>query len=568
MATVKKSKSKYIVIPIIIVLVIAIIVGSVFAIKSNQGVETVTLTTIKTDGIVENVSATGEVSSGAIREYKINSVATCKEVFVKVGDRVKKGDVLATFDTENLDSEIKSLQETYNTSAKAYTDAVASQKAAQAKLDSVNKQIPVLEKKLAEAKKAAQNMTTTKSSTKKNTTQKVEASNKSVDTPALYAEGEGSEGGPSYDPSLAGLVEAIGDLVETINGLTQDIEDTNELTRIVLNTILTELENGTFDSEEIGKAVGEAVAKAIQDGIVEVVDSGAAVEMIETAVASVDWAAVGTGIGETNSVQLASVEVQLAALYAQKELFTAQADPSIVHAQKQVRDNSKQALDTLKKTQAELQAGWTASMNGIITECNVVAGAQTTMLETGMKLENQKTMAVTISLGEYDVHKVKVGMPATIKTAYGQYSGEIATIAPTATGGSQGSILDSVGSMAGISGLSSLTDQGAGVKCTITVNEPDENIIPGFDASVDILVGDYEGIPVVPIESMVREKEGTFVYLYDEAEGTATKTKIETGAISDTAYEIKSGLAVGDQIIATPGTYEEDTFKVKIATKK
>lgn len=568
MATVKKSKSKYIVIPIIIVLVIAIIVGSVFAIKSNQGVETVTLTTIKTDGIVENVSATGEVSSGAIREYKINSVATCKEVFVKVGDRVKKGDVLATFDTENLDSEIKSLQETYNTSAKAYTDAVASQKAAQAKLDSVNKQIPVLEKKLAEAKKAAQNMTTTKASTKKNTTQKVEASNKEINNASLYAEGEGSEGGPSYDPSLAGLVEAIGDLVETINGLTQDIEDTNELTRIVLNTILAELENGNFDSEEIGKVVGEAVAKAIQDGIVEVVDSGAAVEMIETAVASVDWAAVGTGIGETNSVQLASVEVQLAALYAQKELFTAQADPSIVHAQKQVRDNSKQALDTLKKTQAELQAGWTASMNGIITECNVVAGAQTTMLETGMKLENQKTMAVTISLGEYDVHKVKVGMPATIKTAYGQYSGEIATIAPTATGGSQGSVLDSVGSMAGISGLSSLTDQGAGVKCTITVNEPDENIIAGFDASVDILVGDYEGIPVVPIESMVREKEGTFVYLYDEAEGTATKTKIETGAISDTAYEIKSGLAVGDQIIATPGTYEEDTFKVKIATKK
>ena len=51
---------------------------------------------------------------------------------------------------------------------------------------------------------------------------------------------------------------------------------------------------------------------------------------------------------------------------------------------------------------------------------------------------------VTISLGEYDVHKVKVGMKATVTTAYGKYDGEVASIAPTATGGSNGSMLDSV----------------------------------------------------------------------------------------------------------------------------
>ena len=159
-------------------------------------------------------------------------------------------------------------------------------------------------------------------------------------------------------------------------------------------------------------------------------------------------------------------------------------------------------------------------------------------------------MVATISLGEYDVHKVKVGMKATIKTAYGSYTGEVATIAPTATGGSQGSVLDSVGSMAGISGLSSLTSSGAGVECTVTIDNPDENIIIGFDADVKIVTGTYTNVPAVPIESIVLAKDGTY-------------TALTTGAISDSAYEIKSGINVGDKIVATPSSdYKEDTFKV------
>ena len=156
-------------------------------------------------------------------------------------------------------------------------------------------------------------------------------------------------------------------------------------------------------------------------------------------------------------------------------------------------------------------------------------------------------------------------MKATITTAYGEYSGEILSIAPTATGGSSSSILDNVGSMAGVSGLSSLTAKGAGVECVVSVNDPDANIIAGFEANVQIQTGSFNGVPTVPIESIVLEKEGSYVYKYDEEEGTVTKTKIEVGAHSDFAYEIKSGLAVGDKIVATPGQdYEEETFKVKV----
>lgn len=580
MATVKKNNKKKIVIPIVIVLIIAILAGSIVVVKAKTGAPEVTLTTISTDTIIENISATGDVTAGATSEYKPAVVANCKEVFVKVGDTVKKGDTLATFDTENLDSQIASLEATYKNAKASYNSAVKSQKEAKAKLASVNAQIAKLEKQVNNAKK---NQTTTKkntknttkkSTTKKTTTKKSETTRNIKTNTRLNddvtAPSESSTRVPvTYPNDLSGMVEAINDLVETINDLAEDIETTNALTRVVMTAIAEAMQSGEYSPEKIADLVGDAVAKAIKEGLVDetklIIESGIAIDMIETAVKNVNWKAISDGVMNSDNVTLTAAQLQLAALYAEKTVFSASADSSVVNAQKQVVDTAKSALDTVKASQAELASGWKASMDGTITECNIVAGGQTTALETGIKLENMDEMVATISLGEYDVHKVRVGMEAKIKTAYGQYDGEVASIAPTATGGSSGSILDSVGSMAGISGLSSLTASGAGVECTITINNPDENIIIGFDADVTIQTGDYSGVATVPSEAMVFEKEGKFVYKYNEEDGTVTKTKIETGATSNTSYEIKDGLKVGDKIVKAPASdYEEDTFKVRV----
>ena len=198
--------------------------------------------------------------------------------------------------------------------------------------------------------------------------------------------------------------------------------------------------------------------------------------------------------------------------------------------------------------------GWTADFDGVITAVDINPDSQTTALTSGITLENHDILVATVSLSEYDVHKVKVGMQAKVTTAYGEYEGEVATIAPTATGGSSSSLLDNVGSMAGVSGLSSLTDSGAGVECTIEIKNPDEKIIAGVDADVEIQTGSYLGVTVVPIESITLEKTGSYVYLYNEEDKTVTKTEIKTGAISDTAYEVTSGLKPGDKIVSSPKT--------------
>ena len=570
MATVKKSKKMKIIIPICIVLVIAIAAGSIFGVVAKNKIPVVSLTTISTDDIVENVNATGTISSSTRREYTAATIANCNEVFVKVGDKVKKGDKLATFNTQELDTQVSNLQTSYNDAVSAYNSAVRNQSDAKKKLKSVNKRIAVLEKERAALEKKLSTTTTAKPSTTRTTTTTTTTTKPSTTrTTTTRTTTTKTTQTVTYPSTFEGVVSALTDLVTTINSLSDDIQTTNEITRVVMETIADELATGQYTPEAMADAVGDAVAKAIQQGLIDetklIIESGVVVDVIETAVRNVNWSEIGKAIAQDDNVQLTSVELQLAALYAERELFSVSANPNIVNTQKQILNTTKSALDILKRSQSELQAGWVASIDGVVTECNVEPGMQTSALQTGIVVENLGELSVTISLGEYDIHKVSLGMPATIKSAYGTYTGEIVSIAPTATTSSSSSILDSVGSMAGISGLSSLTDKGAGVQCVVKVNEPDDNIIAGFEANVEIKTGSYSDVPVVPIESIILEKEGTYVYVYNEEEGTVTKTKIETGATSDTAYEIVSGISIGDKIVSTPASdYEEETFKVRI----
>lgn len=675
MATVKKSNTKKIVWAVIaVILVVAIVITSVVFAKSGKKTE-VTLNTVSTNSITQTVSSTGQVSSGVKKEYKPGTVATVKKVYVEVGDKVKKGDQLATFDTSSLDSQVASLNSAYANSNASYQEAVQHQAEAAKQLSAINKNIAKTEKTLKKLQKAEQKKQNTTTTTKKattttttttTTTQIHWGSNTTTTTTAAttacnhtfdgkyvdsnysghykvctkcgtkvfeehtfgnkvekvddnyhaakcekcgYLKKEVHDFGaigskcskegctatrqasfnetsamielaleqlqPVFD-SLKQLGDASKQIVELLTGLTKDLakiaKDVDSLTNAittVANVIMYQISSGNWSADKIADAVGKAVTAAIKQGMIEFIDSGAAVKMIETAVKSVNWKAIGKGIAESDNFGLASAQIQLAALYAQKEVYTITASASTVNAQKQAASAAKNAYEVTKAARDDLAKGWKAEFSGVITTCDIEEGGQTTALSTGITLENMKKRVVTISLGEYDVHKVKEGMTATVRTAYGTYDGVVASIAPTATGGSQGSMLDSVGSMAGISGLSSLTNSGAGVECKIVVDHPDENIIVGFDADVEIVTGTYSSVPCVPIESIVLEKEGTYVYLYNEKDETVTKTKIETGATSDTSYEVTSGLSVGDRIVATPQTdYEEDTFKVKVVTNK
>lgn len=653
MATVKKSKKRMIV-PIAIVLVIAIIVTSIVIVRKVNGGEQVTLHTISTGDIYETVSATGDVTAGASRTYKVGTVATVKEVFVQKGDKVKEGDKLATFDTSNVDAQISKLQGTYTDAKKAYNTARSNQTAAKSNLAAVNKQINTLEKQIAKLQKRANTTTSKKKTTTKKhsttlpttvpttrvtTTKETTAKAATYTVKATVLDGQesygtvqvgnntaGSTSAGKYDEgadvvikavpvkdysfsgwydangtklksskqvtvqvrgnvqyiaqfektsttgALTDLSDTLAEIADNIRDMTNDVDTMMQIMKTTADAISKALDSNITDANAIANAVEKAIRDAISDGLINEdnlkVMGDVLAKSIAQAVKKIDWKSVAKDLTSTTDIQLTTKQLQLAALYAQSKMYAVEASDTAVSAQKSVMEGAESALTALQDANKDLQAGWTASFDGTITTCDLVAGEQTSLVDDGIVLENMNTMVVTISLSEYDNHRVKVGMPCTITTAYGKYEGEVTAKAPTATGGSAGSILDNVGSMAGISGLSSLTSSGAGVECTVEVKHPDENIIIGFEANVVISTGEYLGVVTVPTGSIVLDKTGTYVYLYNEKEKTVTKTAITTGAMSDSAYQVTDGLKAGDKIVAAPSTtYKEESFKVKVVDK-
>ncbi|PWL89121.1 MAG: hypothetical protein DBY14_01485 [Escherichia coli] len=538
MAKVKKSK-KGLIATISVVLAVVIIITSVVIVKIKTDKTEVTLTEISTGSISETVEGTGTITAGAVKDYKVQAVANVKEVYVKTGDRVKEGDLLASFDTESLDAQIKTLESSYNSAKASYNNAVKNQKTAKSNLSNTDKQIKALEKK--------------KEQIKNSLTNKTAKSSASVQT---YS---------TYDASSLG--DVLSKIAEELQKITDDVETLTKLLQTITDEIINQIENGNIDPDKIAQAVADAVSKLIEQGLDGLkIDKEEILEIIKSAIKSVDWQKIVKQITDSDSVALASTEIQLASLYAQKAVFKTQADGTLVSAQKTALESTKSALDVVKSQSESMRIGWKASFDGVITSCDLVAGEQTSLLSKGIRLENTDSLTVTISLGKQDAQKVKVGMP--VKVDNGNFEGEVTFVSPTASGGAGSSILDSVGSIAGVSGLSSLTSSGAGVDCQITIKNPDSSLIVGFDTDVSISTGEYNDIVVVPIESLVLEKTGSYVYLYNEAESTVKKVQIETGATSDTIYQVVSGINAGDKIVTAPTSVElEDDQKVKVVDK-
>lgn len=564
MATVKKSKRKIIIISVVAAVIVAAAAIGIAAAAVQNSITPVSLHTVSTSDIYEIVNATGEVSSGAVKEYKIGSVATVKEVFVKTGDEVKQGDLIATFDTSKFDSEIAKLQSSYKQARAGYSEAVEAQKAAKSNLAQVQKQIAELEKKNAQLQKEVSNNVSS-----------MTVPTQPSDFPSIPVTNPGGSTNPgdvsddTYDETMRNLIAAIDNLTEAINSLSGNAETGGQITDVVMQTVAEEMQKGNSSSKAIAEKSGNAVMAAIKRGDIRsenlLAANDDAAQMIQKAVGAVDWSDIGTAIpGGTGSAALLSNQLMLTAYYAQEQMYSSMASDSIVNAKKELMNTTKQALDTLQEAKQELAGGWTAAFDGTITECDLYAGEQTSLLSGGITLQNMGNKVVTISLGEYDIHKVKVGMPVKISTAYGEYKGSVISKAPVASGGGGSSIMDSVGSTMGISGLSSLTQSGAGVEVQVSVENPDEFIVIGFDADVEIDVGEHIGVTTVPSQAMILDKTGSYVFIYDEEEETVTKTLIETGASSVSEYEIISGVQLGDRIVLAPQSTFEDSFKVRI----
>ena len=81
----------------------------------------------------------------------------------------------------------------------------------------------------------------------------------------------------------------------------------------------------------------------------------------------------------------------------------------------------------------------------------------------------------------------------------------------------------------------------------VHIENPDENIILGIEADVDIYTEEKENVLLIPIEAFYSDDMGD--YCYTIAGGLVEKKYIKVGILSDTFVEIAEGINKGDIVI-------------------
>lgn len=499
----KIIKNKKWIIIICLLLAVAIVVAGVVINKDkNKGLQ-VQLETVGLHDVESVLNATADIEAGATKEYKVETMANVVDVFVKVGDRVKAGKQLVSFDTSALDKQISQLQKQLSSTKNSYNDSQKSTSDAKAKLKEIDIQIAAVQAQI-EATKTTQPTTGTGSS-----------------------------------------------------AIPQEVIDR------VQKAVTVAMATGNINQEQIMKAIQTAIAQAKNDGLITDEQVAQLNQMMGNMSSD-------TAVGEiTGAVSIVALEAQLATLQMQRQVYEVSSTDVLSGTSKDLINTLSDSLKTLKAQRDALEEGWTADFDGMITEVNVAPGQQTTLLKAGIVLVGTDQMTAVLTLGKYDIQKVTVGMPCTIKVVNGEFNGEVAFIAPTAGSSSDSSgIMDDLTSSFGISGLGNLTGSSTGVTCEVRIDQPDEKVIIGLDATVEIHLGTAKDAVAVPVEALSIEKAGKFCFVYNEETKEVEKRELTVGATSDLYYEVTSGLKAGEKIAVSELQNLTDKQLVRQATTK
>ncbi len=203
-----------------------------------------------------------------------------------------------------------------------------------------------------------------------------------------------------------------------------------------------------------------------------------------------------------------------------------------------------------------------AEFDGVVTSLNISEGSLATLTSPCLTVADTQSLYVQVSLGKYDYMKAAQGQRALVSLPVGNYEATVSDISSYVgsssyiSGGLDLSALLGLGS--GTSGTS-----GSGVSAQIKITSPDENILLGLEAEVEISVNTAENVLYIPVEAVKQELSGKYCYVFKE--GVLHKTAIETGAASDDGYEVVSGLNMGDKVVINPPAEAADGKKAKVS---
>ena len=541
----KRTKKTKIMIGVTAVVIVCIGVIAVFG-KGSGTEETsasVEAVTAEVGDVTQEVDASGTVESNETKTYFSPVNAKIDKMDFEVGDSVKKGTQLITYNLEDLEKEDqkaelnqKSGELDYENTVKKSNKAVDKQAAAaasvdelQAMVDSQEAYVYDLKEQLSQAQLDAQN----------DAQAQVEQAQEEAQEAAQQAKEEYEAQMEEYSENVAAAKEA---LTKAEAKVQECLKAKREAERAYKkdpdnSALSSALDEATYDYEDAVAAKTDA-----QSNLQEVKAQMPTMDTDSTAMTG------GSETGTTVMVDTSDLEVAIEQASSdlaelQSELATkkaeAEADPNaLTEEEKEKMKITNNLAEMETKTAKELviegKKGIQAEFNGVISDTKVVEGATTTQGMEMFTIKSLDNVSVDLNISKYDYDKLDEGQKAVITIGDYTYKGTVTKISRIATPNEKGA---------------------ATISVSVDIDNPDDNIFIGVDAKATIHAKEAKNVVTVPVEVVNIGKEGSFCYVIED--GVIVKKNVKTGISSDTKVEIKKGLKKGDQVLTDIGDHEE-----------
>lgn len=441
-----------------------------------QGGSYVRTVTLQKGNLDDSISASGTVESSDVSNVTTDLKYTVKTVNVQVGDMVEAGDVICTLDTESLEKSIEkakealadsmaqaektyqkaqeSLAEAQTKTSEAKTDMDEAQSAkddAWSAYDSACSKVSSFQTEADDAAARQENALSALNDAMAVTAQKQTAYN---DAYGAWKTESDRQLAADYEPA-EGDAEKLAGLQTAMDNAQAQLDAANEAQTKAQESY----DQTSLQAQEKQKALSDAQSTVGLTGL-------------QTAY---------------QQAQAAYEQAQTAYDQAVKNQETAQetCDDALESY------NKSGESDELADLQEQLeQCTLTAETSGKVTAVNATVGS---MIEgAAATIQNTESLKVAITIPEYDIESVKVGMTARITNDVTdkEVNGTLSQISPTATGGGSSS---------------------SSFAAEVTVDDADSGLLIGTNAKVEIILSTTEDVFTVPLDAIGENEAGESV---------------------------------------------------------
>jgi len=514
----RKKLPGWVIIPVIAVLAVIIIAVSFLSKGNDSGKGTpLQVSKVTTGDVREIYNASGKIESENTKTYYSPVTAPIAKCNAVVGNAVKSGELLVSFDTTNLERDNQQAQLTLKSSLNGSLVAKAQNAKAIDAANAANAQAAEQANQLAD---------------------KVNELAAQVD--AAYAKYQenlaAAEAAAPDQAKLKAEIVAQQNIIQINDAVIQKITDSYGNNFPDLDAALAKPDEEKNNDDlaiiqyheaktEIAKAneIINKITPQIKDGPVD-----------------------DAGYNELNA-QLETVYAQWEAAYNAASAPSADAGMSSAELEGLVISDNLAELTALSPAElvAKGKEGMAADMDGVIASVGLLETNTATQGMAMFTVASTEKVRVKIEVSPDDYDKIKVGNKAEITIGQYKYQGTLTKVNKIALNNEKGNPV---------------------IGAEIHIDNPDENVCIGAAAKISMTVAESSDVLLVPTEVINTSSEGDFVYVIKD--GVVKKKPVELGTASTTKIEVKSGLKKSDQVVNDLNVDIKDGMKATASEKK